>query len=1094
VTGPSLYARAKSLFFDACDIAPEKRTAFLDQACGGDAALRAEVDSLLAHHAENEVDAWDPAAAVRSLAGAAVETDDRLLGARLAGRYDVVDELGSGGMGCVYLATDRRFDRTVAVKALYFTSDLLREAFEREARLLNDLRHRALPVVIDYFAEQNGQFLVMDYVPGRDLADALAARLESGAGPFPLADVARWTDGLLDALAYLHGHEPPVVHRDVKPQNLKLTPMGEVVLLDFGLAMGAVAASPAAPASVAGYTPNYAPLEQIQGTGTDPRSDLYALGATLYHLLTGVLPPDARLRAEAILEGRRDPLVAAHELNAAVPRALSSLLRTTMALTKTERPASAAALRDAFAAAMRTVAGPSAREDEPAGEVGTPNNLPAQATRFVGRARDVATIAHLAAAARLVTLAGPGGIGKTRLALEAAAASLDDYPDGVWLVELASLIEPSLVAGAVALAVGVRETEAMAGSAALVAALGERHSLVVLDNCEHVVDACAALVGDVVRSCPGIHVLATSRQPLGVDGEAVWPVPPLSLPDPDSAEGSAADSDAVALFVERARAAKPAFSPGADAAVVARICRRLEGIPLAIELAAARVRVLALEQIDARLEDRFRLLTGGDPAVAERHQTLRAAVDWSYELLDGEERALLRRMSLFPAGCTLEAAEAVCAGDGVPKAGVLDAVARLVDRSLVSVDERAGEARYRLLETIREYGAERLAEAGEEVAAARRLLVWAVELAARTTAGILGPSQRASIARLEAEHDNLRAALALGLGGEPPYESSLRLATHLVQFWHFGGYAAEGCATLERALVQSPDAPAAERVDALKGAGTLANALGDYRRARAHYEAGLAIARTLDDPVAVGRLVSNIGFTAYLQGEYTEAEALLGESLAIFRGTGNERLISLALNNLATLLYDRGETDRSVPLYEESLALKRRLGDGIGTATLLYNLGIVAQTRGDGERSRRLLEESLALRREAGDKQGVAIALGRLARADIACGDTARCETLLAEAIGLNRKLGDRLGLAETLESAVCFAGHREEWERALGLYGAAAGLREAIGSITTPADAVELERTLAAARRALGDERAARVEAAGRAMSDDEAIRYAHS
>jgi predicted ATPase len=1087
VTERNRHGRAKSLFFAACDLPPERRAGFLDDACGADTGLRAEVESLLAFHAENEAEAWDPAAAVASWAGAALEEGGGgLLGTQLAGRYDVVDELGRGGMGSVYLATDRRFGKPVALKAVFFTSGLLREAFEREARLLNDLRHKALPVVIDYFAERGGHFLVMDYVAGADLADALAARVEAGLGPFAVADVARWADGLLDALAYLHGHEPPVVHRDVKPQNLKLTPRGEVVLLDFGLAKGAAGTATRVAASVAGYTPNYAPLEQIQGTGTDPRSDLYALGATLYHLLTGHLPPDAATRAAAVLEGRRDPLVAAHERNPAVPRALSSVLRTAMALTAGERPASAAAMREALAAATRVVAGADADREAPGPLRETPSNLPQRATSFVGRRRDVAAIAHLCQTARLVTLAGPGGIGKTRLALEVAASALDDRPDGVWLVELASVADPSLVAGAVALALGVREQE----GTAVVDALRDWQALVVLDNCEAVVEACAALASDVLATCSGVCLLATSRQALGVTGEAVWHVAPLSLPDPDAPDGTAVDSDAVALFVDRARSAKPAFAP--DAGLVASVCRRLEGIPLAIELAAARVRVLTLEQIDARLEDRFRLLTGGDSAAPERHQTLRAAVDWSYDMLADEDRALLRRMSLFPAGCTVEAAEAVCSGDGVARAGVLDGVARLVDRSLVSVDERAGEARYRLLETVREYGRERLAEAGESARWGRRLLEWAADLAARAAAELIGPAQRTWISRLEAEHDNLRAALGLGLGGEPPYETSLRLATSLVQFWHFGGYAAEGCALLERALAQCPEAPAVERVDAHKGAGTLANALGDYGRARAHHEAGLELARELGDPLLVGRLLSNLGFTVHVQGGYAEARSLFEESLALFRETGDERLISLALNNLGTLLFDCGDVERAVPLYEESLALKRRMGDAIGTATLLYNLAIVAQRRGDGERARGMFEESLVLRREAGDRQRLAATLCRLARADVACGDTERCGALLAEALDLHRRLGDRLGVAEALEGFACLASHREQWERALRLHGAASRLRETLGSIIFPGDAEELERSLAPARTGLGEQRAARFVAAGRVMSADEAMRYA--
>ncbi len=1073
------YARAKAVFFDACDVEPDRRAAFLDGACGGDAELRAEVDSLLAHHDENEADGWEPPTE-STLDGP--EAGDELLGARLAERYEVIGELGRGGMGRVFLATDRRFHKPVALKALFFSSDVLRRAFEREALLLNDLRHKALPVVIDYFAERSWHFLVMDFVPGEDLADALAARVDAGAGPFAVADVARWTDQVLDALTYLHEHEPPIVHRDIKPQNLKLTPRGDVVLLDFGLAKGAAVAGTNAPASVAGFTPNYAPIEQIQGTGTDPRSDLYALGATLYHLLTASLPLDACTRAEAILGGGRDPLVPAHERNPAVPRSVSAVLQRAMALTRSSRPASAVAMREELAAASRIPGG-----EAPPGEPSrvAPNNLPQHATSFVGRRREIAAVTYAIATARLVTLVGSGGVGKTRLALRVAEESLGEYPDGVWLVELAGLADAALVASAVAMALGLRETETVSAGDAVVTALADKNALLVLDNCEHVLEAAARLSHEVVAACPGVRMLATSRQALGVPGETAWPVLPLSLPNPDDPVGQE-ESDAVSLFADRARAAKPTFAVGADAALVARLCGRLDGIPLAIELAAARVKILSLEQIDARLENRFNLLTGGDRESPERHQTLRATVDWSYELLAPGERAVLQRMSLFPGGCTLDAVEAVSTGEDV-----LDAVARLVDRSLVAVDEREGMARYRLLETVRAYAIERLGETGGEPSARRRVLDWAGALATAAAAELGGPGQRSWVSRLESEHDNLRAALDWGLTDDGSSEVALALANALVTFWHIGGYLREGSASLERALVRCPDAPAEARSDALKGVGTLANALGDYRRARGHYEAGLALARETGDPLRVGRLLNNLALTAYRCGEYPEATALFEECLAIFRATGNARLVSLALNNLGTLHSDCGDPERAAPFYEESLAIKREIGDGIGTATLLYNLGVVAQRRGETERARDLFEEGRALWQEIGDRQGLAVALVRLARADVVRGDPERGAALLAEAITLQRDLGNRPSVCETLEGFVHLASDRGDWERALRLSGAASRLRDALGHVLPPSDAAEFAANVAPARSALGPD-AERFVAEGRAMALDRAVEYA--
>jgi non-specific serine/threonine protein kinase len=399
---------------------------------------------------------------------------------------------------------------------------------------------------------------------------------------------------------------------------------------------------------------------------------------------------------------------------------------------------------------------------------GPPTNLPISLTSFIGREREIAEVTRLLAGppseSRLLTLTGAGGCGKTRLALRVAGEALGDFPDGVWLVELAALADPALVAGAVAMAVGVREVPGRALTESLVDHLRDRTLLLILDNCEHLVAAAAGLADVLLRSCPRLRVLATSREPLGSAGETIWRVPSLTLPPLSAADAPLLEPltryEAVRLFVERARAAVPAFAPSAEnAPALVEICRRLDGIPLAIELAAARVRVFSAAQIAARLDDRFRLLTAGPRTALPRQQTLRATVDWSYDLLAEPERALLRRLSVFAGGWTFEAAEAVAAGDGIQTHAVLDLMAQLVDKSLVIAEEQRGAVRYRLLETIRAYARDRLLEAGEAERTRDRHLAYFLGLAEEAEPRLRGAEERVTLDRLEAEHANLQAAL-----------------------------------------------------------------------------------------------------------------------------------------------------------------------------------------------------------------------------------------------------------------------------------------------------------------------------------------------
>jgi non-specific serine/threonine protein kinase len=554
-----------------------------------------------------------------------------------------------------------------------------------------------------------------------------------------------------------------------------------------------------------------------------------------------------------------------------------------------------------------------------------------------------------------------------------------------------------------------------------------------------------------------------------------------------------ATSAAVRLFVERAQAALPDFRLTDDnAPAVAEICRRLDGIPLALELAAARVGTLTVDLIAQRLGDRFRLLTGGSRTVLPRHRRLSALLDWSHDLLSLPERLLFRRLAVFAGGWTLEAAEAVGAGDGVEPESVLDLLAQLVDKSLVLPEAGAdGVGRYRLLETVREYARERL-EAGEAAAVRRRHAAHYLALAERAGPELRGPTQMAWLPRLDAEHDNLRAALRWALQRDE-IETGLRLSGALDYLWAFRGRFAEGRAWLEAFLARAPGgtALAASRAKANTALGHLARLQGDYAGARASYEQSLALWQAAGDRLGIAQAVHNLGEAARGQGDYVLSVAHHEEALRLHRELGHVPGIAASLNGLGVAAHNRGEVVQAEAYFEEALVYYRRWGDRQGPAIVLNNLADLARSRDQLQRAATLQEESLALRRELGDRRGVAMALKNLADIAYLRGDPALAATRLAEAVDLHRRVGSKDGVASCLEAFARVAVARRP-ARAARLLGAAEALREAIGAPLRPADCADRDASLAAARRALGAGTLAALGAAGRSMTSDQAIAYA--
>ena len=760
------------------------------------------------------------------------------------------------------------------------------------------------------------------------------------------------------------------------------------------------------------------------------------------------------------------------------------------------------------------------------------HNLPIPLTRCVGRGHEVSEVERLLETTRLLTLTGVGGVGKTRLALEVAAGTLPRYADGARFVDLAPVTDPSLVPQVTATACGVREVPGRPLMATLAEALRVRNLLLVLDNCEHLVGACAVLVDALLQACPQLRILATSREALGVAGETVWPVPPLAVQAPrsvpadaglaDRAEAGAAtgeDAGAIELFVERARSAAPGFTLGPDdRALVAELCRRLDGLPLAIELAAARTRALTLRELLRRLDDRFRLLSAGTRTSPLHQQTLRAAMDWSHDLLAEPERLLFRRLSVFAGGSggfTLAAAEAMCAdGDEGRRTKdeslsadpfrpssfvlhpdeVLDLLARLVDRSLVTIaaSTAAGrQTRYALLETVRDYAAQKLREAGEADDLLRRHAAYYLSLAETAAPALTGPEQATWIDRLDAEHDNLRQALAWAVdGGDATV--GLRLGSTLWRFWQARGYISEGQRWLEAALDRGADAPARVRAAALTAAGNLALARGAPAEARRLHEANLAMWRTVGDEAEIAAALRNLGLVAVDQGDLETAHGLFEEGLEVAQALGDRWRIALALHCLGALARDEGDLDRAQSRSQESLDLFRAAGDTRAASLVLLTLSSVALDRGDLDRARARGEESLALCRAITDQRGIGLALNQQAKIAYAAGAYRQAATLCADSLARSESHGMRREATSCIEVLAAIAHQQRESEVSARLFGAAAALRQASGTTPPPAERRLYQRVLAAVRTDLGEAAFGAAWAAGQAMPAEQATALA--
>jgi non-specific serine/threonine protein kinase len=736
------------------------------------------------------------------------------------------------------------------------------------------------------------------------------------------------------------------------------------------------------------------------------------------------------------------------------------------------------------------------QRDEAAARLAPPRalrtNLHRSLTSIVGRERELAEVRRLLGSTRLLTLTGPGGMGKTRLALQVGAACQEAFVDGVWLIELAALADPSLVPHSVALALGIAPASARSIDAVLADYLCDKQLLLILDNCEHLLSACATLAEFLLREAPHLRILMTSRESLGVLSATTWQVPALSLPDPSPASGTPPatlrlhEAEAVQLFVERAVTAQPDFAlTPHNALAVAQVCQRLDGMPLAIELAATRVRAMSVQELAARLDDRFSALTSGNRTALPRHQTLRALLDWSYDLLAEEEQTLLRRLSVFAGGWTLEAAEWMS-----KRETILDLLTHLANKSLVVVEERDDATRYRLLETIGAYAREKLLQATEEHDARTRHLdyyLWLVEQAAPHLSGLY---RNAWSARLEEEHTNLRAALEWATRHD--MAAALRLTANLWYFWLWNGYWSEGLSWADRVLPATAQERTRERAWNLIGGATLAGRTGDEAKLAAWLAEGVALAQALEVKEGVAWARITMGVVAE---EYVQATAFLEESIALARAAKNDWLAAMALFVLGERARSQGDRERATAHYHESLALFRTVGDQLMIAWPLGNLGRLALQGGDYAQAQAMFEESVALCRAADNKLGAAEWLIQVATVALHQSDDARAQAALGECLALSRDLGHDGAIAEGLVIAAGLAGAHSHWEHAATLLAAADTILERfhlLSHVVDPSNYTEYTRRVAAVRARLSEQSFASAWATGRAMTQVQAIAYA--
>jgi predicted ATPase/serine/threonine protein kinase len=1069
---------------------PQERGAFLDGACRGDSELRRKVESLLAGEGSGNGSLDRPTFTV---AAPASQNSGTVAGGSWLGPYAIETTLGAGGMGQVYRARDTRLSRPVAIKVLTSGSA---DRFIQEARAASALNHPNIVTIYDVGDAGGVSYIVMELIEGQTLRQATAG------GPLPIPKLLAIAVQIADALAAAHAKD--IMHRDLKPANIMIGADGRAKILDFGLAKRGAPAGDAAtvagmenpltlPGTVLG-TYGYMSPEQARGEPSDFRSDQFSFGAVLYEMATGRRAFAGSTEVDALAAVIRDQPEPISRLNPQVPMPLQWAVERCLAKNARERYSSTRDLLEELSAILSSFSQPQTAP------VATPHNLPAQRTALVGRDLELEGARQLVLQpqVRLATLTGPGGIGKTRLAVELGRKLLDEFPGGVYFVPLDRISDAELVTSEVANALGMRQP----GDRAITVALQEHvractsPTLLLLDNFEHVL-AASRLLTDLLSASDHLKIVVTSRAALRLYGEYEFPVPPLDLPDRRTAPVELlARSPAVALFLERATALR-AGGPVMDEAqirTVAEICARLDGLPLSIELAAARTRVLPLAALLERVRDPLQLLAGGPRDLPHRQRTLRATLDWSHNLLDPEQQKLFRRMSVFVGGATHEAIEAVCNAQEDLSIDILDAIESLVDNSLI---RRTGadltEPRFVMLESMRDYGLTRLKEAGEETYTHKAHAAYYVILAEEGEPATMGGEGVAEwFARYDAEIGNLRSAMDwLIASGEA--EWSLRLFSSTQFYFRDRGLAEESYDRGQRILSLPAIAPrGALRAKALRVAAEIAASLLRTAERIRYFEENSQIAEELNDLNSLLRALTHNAVADRSIGDYVAARSGFERAVEVARTIGNPIGLAGAISNLADLVKLQGEYELARLLQLEASRLFEAAGDQIGVAWSLSHQADLAREQGHDERARSLYEDALGRFRALKNQPAIASCLHDLAGISTDSGDHATARRLYRESLKLYWDHGSPADLPRVLESCSICAADAGESERAVTFAGSAAALRQALHKPLPDAAKVKLDRALAQARGRLSSSEATASWMRGWTMEPEEAVRFA--
>jgi len=961
-----------------------------------------------------------------------------MIGTLLNDRYRLDRELGRGGMGAVYQGYDLLLGRIVAVKVL-LDEELTEESTRQllfEAQAVAKLNHPNIVSVYDAGQAEGVPFIVMEYIVGESLHQF---------HPDEPEEIARVCIQICDALEEAHSHG--IIHRDLKPENVILSEGGLAKLTDFGLAQ-ALSARMNPDGTLTG-TVFYISPEQALGKSIDGTTDLYALGVMMYEFASGQLPFLDEDPLAVISMHINKPPQRPGEINERIPSDFEEIIMKLLSKKSSGRFTSAADTRSDLEAFLR---------GHSRGRPGKLNhNLPLELTSFIGRTSELGEVRRLVRESRLVTLSGVGGTGKTRLALKAARGLLREFPQGIWLVELSTITDADQVPRAIAIALDIREKSTQPVMDTLIEAIRNRQLLLILDNCEHLIGRCISIAERFLTTCQDLKILATSRESLGLPGERNFHVPSMQLPEMNK---KAADPETIwqvesmRLFLERARTVKTDFKPDNDQMLaVAKICKRLDGIPLAIELAAARSRALSVEEIADRLSDRFRLLTGGRRNSLPRQATLQALIDWSYDLLTDEEKVLLRRLSVFSSGWSLQSCEEICCCGQIKKEMILDLLTRLVDKSLVIHSERAGGSRYSMLETIRQYALEKLIQAGETETLRNNHLQYYADFSSKICPELWRSEQVLWMDRLEMEHDNIRAALdwsLCGVCGPLTLENGMRIAGCVYLFWLVRGYWTEAWDWMGK-LLASPYAGevAREVLNRLNyTAGRVVKEIGDVFQAKELFENARKGALGIQDQSALANALLGLGEVALSEHFMHEATKFVDQSLVIFRSLDDKVGIAYALAAKGAAVMDLNGYDRAREYYQQNLDICRELGHQLGVAGTLLSLGRIETFYGDKKTGRKYLEESMEIFRSSRDKSGIAGALSAIGLVELYTEEFDSSKEHYQEALRITRELRTSPGIGTALIALGEIARMQDDFGSARDYYEEALEINEHLGQV----------------------------------------------